>query len=118
MFQYQQEQCLVLYGTVTCYSGWQITILLFGIFYAIPFPFVLVLAMSLLKRGKIPSVTFVSCCLCPLIALCVIFIHWSNGFLDHTKKEIYILHTQLATSLLSNQYHCLSMLCNSTIRWR
>ena len=61
-------------GTNICYGNYQVSMIVFGIVYAIPFPVTLVLAMRLLKRGKASALTFTLSCLCPLVALVFLLI--------------------------------------------
>ncbi len=46
-------------------NGWQILLVIFGLFYAIPFPLTLSVGMKLLKEGQISPATFFLYCLCP-----------------------------------------------------
>ncbi len=62
-------------GSNVCLEAWQGLMVLFGIFYAIPFPFVLAMAMKLLRNGDITHVTFILCSLCPFFGFCVIIIY-------------------------------------------
>ncbi len=62
-------------GSNTCLENWQVIIIIFAIVYAIPFPFILIIGLKLLKQGKISAATFVCCCLFPLVALWFIFIY-------------------------------------------
>ncbi len=59
-------------ATQNCYEDWQIGMLMFGLFYAIPFPFALLFAMKYLKRDIIGAKRFVFCCIFPLVSLCLI----------------------------------------------
>ncbi len=56
-------------GTINCLQNWQITMVVFGISYAISFPLALFLGMRLLKRQQISSGIFFCCCLCPFTAV-------------------------------------------------
>ena len=56
-------------GSHICFENWQIAMIMFGIFYAVPFPLVLFLATKQLKRNQISPTIFVLCCLCPLISV-------------------------------------------------
>ncbi len=59
-------------GSNVCYEYWQVSMIVFGIFYAIPFPFVLIRAMKLLERDHISSGAFILSLIFPLISLLVI----------------------------------------------
>ena len=61
-------------GTNVCLESWQIIAVIFAAFYAFPFPFVLVFGLRKLKRNEISAAMFIRCCLCPLAALCILFI--------------------------------------------
>ena len=56
-------------GTNICLENWQIIIVVFALFYAVPFPLTLVMGLKLLKQNKISHRTFICSCLFPLIAL-------------------------------------------------
>ncbi len=62
-------------GTNTCLENWQIVIAGFAVFYAVPFPLTLILAMKLLKQNKISPAVFVCSCLVPLLALFAMVIY-------------------------------------------
>ncbi len=62
-------------GTIVCMSRWQILMILFGLFYSIPLPFVMVLAMKCLNQNRMTPVTFILCCVCPPIALCFLLVN-------------------------------------------
>ncbi len=61
-------------GTNVCLENWQIVIVVFATFYAVPFPLALALGMKLLKQNKISPVCFVCCCLIPLPAIFILLI--------------------------------------------
>ncbi len=56
-------------ATNVCLEHWQIFIVLFAAFYAIPLPFILLWGMKLLKDNDLSAWMFLVCCLCPPIAL-------------------------------------------------
>ncbi len=56
-------------GSVECYSKWQIAMIIFGLFYVLPFPFMLYLGMNLLTRRLISRVSFFLSVLCPTMGL-------------------------------------------------
>ena len=62
-------------GTNTCLENWQVGIVVFAIFYAVPFPITLALGMKLLSENKISTAKFVCCCLCPLVALVTMLVY-------------------------------------------
>ena len=66
-------------GTNICLENWQILIVIFAVFYAVPFPFALALGLKLLKQNRISPGNFVLCCLFPLLALIVIGIYICNN---------------------------------------
>ena len=49
-----------------CLESWQLGMILFGIFYVIPFPIALYFGMRFLKEGKICAFLFLTSCICPL----------------------------------------------------
>ncbi len=59
----------------TCLENWQVMIVIFAVVYAIPFPLILILGLKFLKEGKISTAKFISCCLCPLVALLLLSIY-------------------------------------------
>ncbi len=71
-------------GTNICMENWQIVIIIFAAFYAIPLPLALVLGLKLLKQNKISSSKFVCSCLCPPLA---IYFKLRYGYL---KKDLKI----------------------------
>ena len=54
-------------GRTKCFSIWQLAMIFFGIFYAIPFPIVLFVGMKLLNKRKISAFAFLVSCLCPVV---------------------------------------------------
>ncbi len=72
-------------GTNTCLENWQIVIAGFAVFYAVPFPLTLMLAMKLLKQNKMSPAVFVCCCLVPLLALVAMLVYIC--FLTQRKKS-------------------------------
>ena len=62
-------------GTNICLENWQILIVIFAAFYAIPFPLALILGLKLLKQNKISPTIFICSCLCPLIAVYFMLIY-------------------------------------------
>ncbi len=68
-------------GTNVCLENWQIVIVIFAAFYAVPFPLTLAVGMKLLKESKISPIAFVCSCLFPLPALFImlIYIRMSNS---------------------------------------
>ncbi len=56
-------------GSVQCYSKWQMVMIIFGIVYIIPYPFLIYLGMKLLKEKKISKKSFfmASCFPLPVI---------------------------------------------------
>ena len=62
-------------GSNVCLEKWQIIFVIFAIFYAFLFPFALALGLAFLRQNKISAATFICCCLCPLVALCLILVH-------------------------------------------
>ena len=53
-------------ATHQCLENWQVLIVAFAFFYAVPFPFALLFGMRLLKRAEISAFNFICCCLFPL----------------------------------------------------
>ena len=72
-------------GNNICYEKWQMVMLIFGIVYAIPFPFVLYLGMKLLKEQTLPAGLFICCCLCPLFGIIGMFM---SAFWRKSKYQI------------------------------
>ncbi len=62
-------------GTNQCLENWQIWIVVFGLFYALPLPLVLLMGMKQLKYNHISAATFICCCLCPLVSLFFLLVH-------------------------------------------
>ncbi len=62
-------------GMNVCLENWQVVIVIFATFYAVPFPVTLALGMKLLKQNKISPVSFVCTCLFPLPALFVMLLY-------------------------------------------
>ncbi len=62
-------------GTNICLENWQVGIVIFALFYAVPFPLTLALGMKLLRENKISTSKFVCCCLCPLVALVTMLVY-------------------------------------------
>ncbi len=62
-------------GTNVCLEKWQIIIVIFALFYALPFPSILFLGLKMLKQNKISPTIFVFSCLFPLPALVFMLIH-------------------------------------------
>ncbi len=60
-------------GSNICFEKWQILIIMFGIFYAVPFPLTLFLSMRWLKTKKISTLAFLCCSLCPFFTVCFFF---------------------------------------------
>ncbi len=56
-------------ATHMCLTNWQILVALFGLFYAVPYPFVLGKGMKHLQSNQISAIYFVYCCICPAMAL-------------------------------------------------
>ncbi len=61
-------------GSEHCFQTWQISIILFGVFYVLPFPFMLRLATKQLKEKQISPATFIIYCLFPFLGFCITFI--------------------------------------------
>ena len=61
-------------GTNVCLENWQVMIVIFAVFYAVPFPLTLSLAMKLLRENKISTAIFICCCLIPLVSLIAMWI--------------------------------------------
>ncbi len=57
-----------------CLEKWQILAVVFGIFYAIPFPLAMFVGMKLIKRKQIGAVLFVVFCLCPGVGVIFVLI--------------------------------------------
>ena len=74
-------------ATHTCLEKWQVLVIIFALFYAVPFPFVLIFGLKLLKQGKVSAVTFLSWCICPLAALCFYKYLKSKTVLDHAPSK-------------------------------
>ncbi len=72
-------------GSVVCPSTWQTGMGIFGLVYAIPFPFVLLLGMKLLKENKIAPAAFLLSCVCPLPALLVLIVVQLVSTVRHVK---------------------------------
>ncbi len=72
-------------GTMKYFSAWQCEMIAFAVFYIIPFPFVLYLALSLLRQGQISSLAFLSGLFLPLPTL----IYWiiSRCKITNDKKQ-------------------------------
>ena len=70
-------------GTNVCLENWQVLVMIFGAFYAVPFPLALVLGLKLLKQNKISPTIFVFSCLCPLVAVFFMLIY---GYLKKDSK--------------------------------
>ncbi len=62
-------------GTHVCLENWQVLIVIFAILYAVPFPFMLMWGLKLLKQNEISAATFICCCLCPLVAIYFMLVH-------------------------------------------
>ena len=62
-------------GTNVCLENWQIVIVIFAAFYAVPFPLTLAVGMKLLKQNKISPLVFVCSCLFPLPTLFIMLIY-------------------------------------------
>ena len=73
-------------GTNVCLEKWQVVIVIFAAFYAVPFPLTLALGMKLLKENKISPVSFVCCCLFPLLGL--IFMLLSMRINKYSETEV------------------------------
>ncbi len=56
-------------ATHICLANWQVLVALFGLFYAIPYPFVLGKGMRHLQSNQISALAFISCCIFPPMAL-------------------------------------------------
>lgn len=56
-------------ASVQCYNTWHMVMLVFGIVYVIPFPFVIFVGMTLLKRQKITGNMLLVATFCPLLFL-------------------------------------------------
>ena len=83
-------------GTNVCFEWWQLLVIAFGVFYALPLPIVLFKGMKMLQQGRISSGAFVCCCICPLVGLSSMFIYdsvksyvgSSNTTIPETSKAI------------------------------
>ncbi len=62
-------------GTNVCLENWQILMVIFAVFYALPFPLILILGLKMLKQNEISAFKFICSCLCPLIALHFILLY-------------------------------------------
>ena len=58
-----------------CLEHWQVSMVILGIVYAIPFPLALFLGMKLLRQNEISSQTFFLSCLCPLTVLYLLYLN-------------------------------------------
>ncbi len=58
-------------GTNTCLENWQILTIIFTVAYAIPFPFVLLLGMKMIRQHLIGANIFIFSCLCPVVGICL-----------------------------------------------
>ncbi len=68
-------------ASVDCFSVWQMTMIVFGLCYVLPFPFMLFLGMNCLKRGKISGNILLLGTFCPLPFLAFFLVK----FLSHSK---------------------------------
>ncbi len=82
-----------------CLETWQIYMIIFGVLYAIPFPFVLFVGMKLLSLKRIGAGLFVAFCLCPGAALCYILVRKVAGPKILVKDDIS--ESGAANSILS-----------------
>ena len=62
-------------ATNVCLEKWQVLIVIYGVFYAIPFPFALLVGMQWLKKKQTSAAAFICICLCPFSAFYFIFKH-------------------------------------------
>ncbi len=53
----------------TCLETWQILTVIFGLCYAVPLPFALIVGMQLLHGKQISATVFIFCMLCPIATL-------------------------------------------------
>ncbi len=53
-------------GSVQCYSKWQITMILFGLTYVLPYPLLFYIGMKLIMKKKISKHSFLVACIFPL----------------------------------------------------
>ena len=61
-------------GTVNCYSKFQVSMIALCVTYILPFPFLLILGMNLLKKEIISSTSFLCGCFLPLPFLIIWFV--------------------------------------------
>ncbi len=88
-------------GTNVCLENWQIVIVIFAVFYAVPFPSALALGMKLLRQNKISPMSFVCCCLFPLVALVVMLISIRINKDSKTEEEADLSLSDASETIIS-----------------
>ena len=73
-------------ATNVCLETWQILMMVFGVSYALPFPFALYMAMRLLNGKQINGPLFIAFCLCPGGALFFLMVKLSLNIENHFKN--------------------------------
>ncbi len=93
-------------STNICFETWQIIMIVFGILYAIPFPFVLFVGMKLLSSKKIDAPLFVAFCLCPGAAMCYLMVSkiFKNATVIEKSSESETTSTKTILSVLQGPY--------------
>ncbi len=94
-------------GTVTCFSWWQVFMVVFCVVYVVPFPIMLVIGQKQLKKRAISCRFFFCGCILPLP--CVIL--WAkmncSAVVNPTEKENSLTTTTHSEGLHSHILQCL-----------
>ncbi len=92
-------------ATNICLEKWQVLIVAYGLLYAIPFPFALLVGMNMLKRKTISAAKFICICLFPISVIYFIFQQkLVNGNDKPSVKQVWSPTSDVILSNLQGPY--------------